>query len=157
MRSATLKKIVTALAIVAAVVTLVPLPRPITKTLYTTNDELTTVLVDMWCLQYLFTEDKLMGTVTVATPFSSIRYGAHLNFNGLTPRRMGEEPLYWFSGYRHDTEANTMYPVSLYLTQKFDRVLIREIRDGVPYTTLAGRHNTYAAALQEFFAPYTAG
>lgn len=152
-----LKKLSVALAVVIVLVSLAPFPNHVTNTLYTTDDELTTVLIDMWCLRYVLTENKLLGTVTVATPFSSTRYGEHLNFNGLTPRRMGEEPLYWFSGYRYDTEANTMYPVSLYLTQKFDRVLIREIRDGVPYTTMAGRHNTDAAALQEFFAPYPVG
>ena len=151
------KRIITALAVVAILVAIAPLPRHIGTTLYTTDDELTTVLMDVWDLKYLLWGDKLFGTVTVATPFSSTRYGEHLNFQGLTPEGMGEEQLYWFNGYRYDAEANTMFPVQLYLTQNFDRVLICESRDGVPYTQMAGRRNKDAATLREFFAPYLAG
>ncbi len=65
--------------------------------------------------------------------------------------------MYWFDGYRYDAAANTMYPVQLYLTQTFNRALIRETRDGVPYTQIAGRHNMDTATLHEFFAPFLAG
>ena len=151
-----LKKLITALAIVVALVVLAPFPAHVGTTLYTTNDELTTVLMDVWHLRYLLSENKLLGTITVATPFNSIRYGEHLNFRGLTPKGVGSERLYWFDGYRYDPDVNTMHPVQLYLTQNFDRVLIHEIRNGVPYTQVAGRRTADTAALQEFFAPYLA-
>lgn len=148
------KKILSALVVVAIFVAAFPFPKHVSKTLYTTGDELTTVILDLWELNYLFVDNKLLGTVSVATPFNSVRYGEHLNFRGLTPDGMGEEQLYWFDGYRYDTTANTMYPVQVYLTQKFDRIMICETVNGITRTQLAGRRNTDAIALRTFFAPY---
>ncbi len=62
------KRIVTALVVVAILVAIAPLPKHVGTTPYTTDDELTTVLMDVWCLQYLLTENKLLGTITVAAP-----------------------------------------------------------------------------------------
>ena len=148
------KKIISALVVVAIFVAVFPFPKHISKTLYTTGDELTTVILDLWQLNYLLADNKLFGSVSVATPFNSVRYGENLNFRGLTPEDAREDQLYWFDGYRYDADANTMYPVQVYLTQKFDRVMICETVNGILRTQLAGRRNADAIDLHSFFAPY---
>ncbi len=150
------KKILTALIVVAVLLVTAPLPRHISTTLQSPEDETSVVLLDLWSLQYLLLENKLAGTISVATPFSSTRYGEHLNYLGLSPEGMGEEQVYCFEGYRHDAQASTMYPVQIFLDQDFDRVMILETYNGVPHTQLAGRRGMTTAELQEFFAPYTA-
>ena len=150
------KKILTALIVVAVLLVTAPLPRHISTTLQNPEDDTSVVLLDLWSLQYLLLENKLAGTVSVATPFSSTRYGEHMNYIGLTPEGMGEEQVYRFEGYRHDVQASTMYAVQIYLDQAFDRAMILETRDGVTHTQLAGRRGMTTAELQEFFAPYTA-
>ena len=148
------KKILIALIVVVLVLATVPLPRHVSTTLQNPDDETSIVLLDLWGLRYLLLDDKFIGTVSVATPFSSTRYGEHMNYIGLTPEGIWNEQVHLFKGYRHDTQASTMYPVQIYLNKRFDRVMILENRDGVPYTLLAGRRGVTTAELQEFFAPF---
>ena len=150
-----IKKILTALIIVTVILITVPLPRHVSTTLQSPEDETTVVLLNLWRLRYLRLGDKLMGSISLSTPFESTWYGEHINYLGLTPEGTGKERAYHFKGYRYDAQANTMYPVQIYLSQRFDRVMLLETRDGVAYTQLAGQRGMTTAELQKFFAPYT--